>query len=198
MRLITTGGALKIVGPGPFLEPEVMRFTRTFVDQILASLELPLYRFLLRLSRDEHLAADLTQETLMRAWRRRHTLRETDRVRSWLFRIGINAWKDHTRARAKQPRQDDWFAQPGREPSPLQVASTNELGRAVWEAIDGLPERQKQVMHLRMVEQMEPHEIAETLGLDAGLVRSNLAAARKKLRQLFTDSTGAVISERES
>ncbi|MCG8653165.1 MAG: RNA polymerase sigma factor [Pirellulales bacterium] len=146
---------------------------------------MPIYRFLLRLCGDPDLAADLAQETLLRGWKARRQLRGADAAKVWLFRIAVNVWKDRCRTRQNilcQGRCDD---QPGSDPTPEDQAAAKELGRAVWRAIDLLPERQKQIMHLRMLEQMEPGEIAQTLQLSPALVRSNLAAARRKLRQLF-------------
>ncbi len=155
------------------------------MEQILTELELPLYRFMLRLCHDQDLAADLTQETMLRAWKNRLRLKEPRAIRVWLFRIGVNVWKDRCRSWNPDPLSGVEIEQPSREPNPAELVAAKELGQAVWEAIDRLPERQKQVMHLRVLELMEPSEIAETLGLDVRRVRSNLSAARQKLRQQF-------------
>ena len=164
------------------------------MDKILASLELPLYRFLLRLSRDPDIAADLTQETLLRAWKNRSKVRDQRATRVWVFRIAVNLWSDRGRSTANRPSNDGWEDESSREPNPADLAAANELGRAVWEAIDHLPEKQKQVMHLRVLEQMEPKEISETLNLDPALVRSNLSAARRRLRQLLGDHIAVATS----
>src|SRR5712692_4928022 len=55
------------------------------------------YRFALRLTNDPHAAEDLTQETLLRAWRRRGLLRDPRAARVWLFRITANLWRDQLR-----------------------------------------------------------------------------------------------------
>src|SRR5687767_14908852 len=60
------------------------------------------YRFALRLSRDPHAAADLTQDTFLRAWRHRGRLRDPRAVRGWLFRIAANLWRDRLR-RGRSP-----------------------------------------------------------------------------------------------
>ena len=161
------------------------------MEQVLTNLELPLYRFMLRLCDDPELAADLAQETLMRAWKARATLRDPGAARAWLFRIGVNLWNDRCRNQAQRPAHQPWQDQVANMPDPTEQAIVNELGQAVWDAIDRLPEKQKQVLHLRVLEQMEPKEIADALEMDSQLVRSHLAAARKTLRGLIPRLTSA-------
>src|SRR5712692_6946834 len=66
------------------------------------------YRFALRLTNNPHAAEDLTQETMLRAWRGRWLLRNPQTFRVWLFRITANLWRDQLRrgrltvARAEQ------------------------------------------------------------------------------------------------
>ena len=71
------------------------------------------YRFALRLCNDPDAAADLTQETFLRAWRRRDRLRDERAARVWLFRIAANLWRDQLR----------------RGRSPVARAGSGSLGR---------------------------------------------------------------------
>jgi len=77
-------------------------------DIDLAALVAPdldrLYGYCVRLAGDPHDAEDLVQETLLRAIRRRSTLRDPARTRAWLFAIATNCWKDLGRARGRTPR----------------------------------------------------------------------------------------------
>ena len=155
------------------------------MDQFIAEVERPVYRFLLRLCGDEELAGDLTQETLMRGWEKRLDVRDDAARHAWLFRIALNTWKDRVRRRGLALVSDPASERLSREPAPDETASCHELGLRVWRAIDELPERQQQVMHLRVIEQLEIKEIADILQIDRQLVRSNLAAARQKLRARF-------------
>lgn len=153
------------------------------MDDFIADLCQPLFQFLLRMTRDHELAADLTQEALLRAWKKRHSLREARALRVWVFRIGANLFKDHLRSATNEATSGtDLDCRPGREPSPVACASHAETLGRVAAAMDELPERQRQVMYLRTIEQLTPREIAEVLDLDAGTVRSNLSVARKRLR----------------
>ncbi len=151
------------------------------LDGFLDGLADPLYRFLLRMTRDRDLAADLTQEALLRAWRKRRSLKNEEARRAWLFRIATNLYGDHCR-RTRRIELSELGQQVDRTLLPEQAAVDRELHDQVAAALDELPDRQREVMHLRVIEQLSPAEIADILGIDAGAVRSSLAAARKRLR----------------
>ena len=154
------------------------------MDEFFIELERPVYRFLLRLTGDEELARDLTQDTLARGLASQKQLRELSRFRAWLFRIAVNLWNDHCRKNRNKKEQLQDEPQ-SFEPAPSDLVMEQELGEQVWKALAELPPRQQQVMHLRIVEEMTLGEIAEVLELSNQAVRSNLAAARKTLRVRF-------------
>jgi RNA polymerase sigma-70 factor (ECF subfamily) len=148
------------------------------------------YRFALRLSDDPHAAEDLTQETFLRAWRRRGGLRDARAARVWLFRITANLWRDRLRrgrspvARAG-PLEGD--TQPGRTQPPERLAAgREELARAL-EALADLPPRQREVLYLSACEGLSPAEVAEVLGISAGAAKANLSLARKAMREQLPD-----------
>lgn len=157
------------------------------VEQALINMHVPLYRFSMQLVRDPHHAADLAQEAMCRAWENRQKLRNPAAAKSWVFRIAANLAKDGFRRlqRTETVRLEtdviDWRALPD------EIAASTEIERQLLEAIDELPPRQRQVLHLRVVEQVTPLEIADILDISSQLVRSNLAAARKHLRERFSD-----------
>lgn len=160
------------------------------LDELFAANEAPVYRFLLRLCSDPDLAGDLTQEALTVGWQRRDQLRNTAAFRTWLFRIAHNTFLEHLRSHRKrlgtEPLSESCLS--GHTVSPEQLTSSQEMGRTVWLAMERLPPRRKQVLHLRVVEQLSTTEIGEILGISTQTVRSNLAAARKQLCQLLGDT----------
>jgi RNA polymerase sigma-70 factor (ECF subfamily) len=147
------------------------------------------YRFALRLSNDPDAAADLTQETFLRAWRQRDRLRDERSARVWLFRIAVNLWRDQLR-RGRSPiarAESGADRAPGHEPPPEQVAATNEeLARALA-ALNGLPARQRDVLYLSACEALTPAEVGEVLGITSEAAKANLSLARKKMRLLLPD-----------
>jgi len=149
---------------------------------------LPLFR---RLTGDPHAAEDLTQETFLRAFRSRGRLREPRAARSYLFRIAVNLWRDQLR-RAKLPvgqavslaELPDGFEPAGPPPGgpPAEALEHREEVDRVLREMDGLPPRQRQVLHLHAFEGLSISEIAEVLGVTANAVKASLSLARKTLR----------------
>ena len=157
------------------------------MEQFFNELQQPLFRYLLRLSGCRETADDLTQETCIRGWTNQTQLQQATSPKAWLFRVAHNVWIDSVRRQNSRPIANALGQHQPASPSsgPDLIASANELGARVWAAIDQLPERQRQVMHLRVIEQLEISEIAEVLEIDPAAVRSNLAVARKRLRTEF-------------
>jgi RNA polymerase sigma-70 factor (ECF subfamily) len=147
------------------------------------------YRFALRLTHDPHVAEDLTQETFLRAWRRQGLLRHPEALRVWLFRIVANLWRDQLRrgklpvARAG-PLPADFV---GGMPAPERSVEDQEDVRRAMEALQGLPERQREVLYLSACEGLSAAEIAVILGISNDAVKANLCLARKRLRQELRD-----------
>lgn len=142
------------------------------------------YRFALRLTGSAHDAEDLTQETFLRAWKHRRTLKHQQAARVWLFRIAANLWKDElrkgkTRAASRQFTVADDPA--GSDPvNPVEAREELEIALA---ALDSLPDRQRDVLYLSAVEDLSAAEVADVLEINVAAVRTNLSLARRKMRE---------------
>src|SRR4051812_19674782 len=136
------------------------------------------YRYALRLTGRPDLAEDLAQETLLRGWRKRHTLREPRAVRVWLLQIATNIWTDQNRRRPQEPEclvDDPPFA----GPPLLNALDHRENVRQALAAMDTLPPRQRQVMYLATCEGLAHAEVATVLSISESAVKANLSLARK-------------------
>jgi len=153
-----------------------------------------IYRVLLLMLRNPDEADNLTQECFLRAYTTRKTFRGECSVRTWLLGIAVNLARDHIRSRRagfwkRLLRLDDDSAPEARleVPSPQPSAERGILAReeldAVWRAVDGLSERQKEVFLLRFVEDLELKEIAEVLQLSTGTVKAQLFRAVWRVRE---------------
>ncbi|HVC93637.1 MAG TPA: RNA polymerase sigma factor [Pirellulales bacterium] len=143
------------------------------------------FRFALRLTGNHHEAEDITQETLLRAWRKRDQLRDSAATRVWLFRIATNVWRDRVRrgrhaAGQTRPLDDEI---PSDVASPAQTASARDEVRRAVEAMDSLPPRQREVLYLHACEELTHIQIAESLDTNVESVKANLSLARKKMRE---------------
>jgi RNA polymerase sigma-70 factor, ECF subfamily len=144
------------------------------------------YRFLLRLSGDSDRAEDLTQETLLKAWKNRGQLRNAGSARVWLFRIAVNVWRDQVRRNKHRPGLESCLEEPlDKHPPPGEKLADREEIVEVLKAVEQLPPRQREVLHLSAVEEMSVSEIAEVLGISTNAVKVHLSEARKKMREAF-------------
>jgi len=145
----------------------------------------PLYRVAYAWCHDRALADDLVQETLARACERAHQLREPGRLRSWLFGIMTNCWRDHLRALRPSIDIDalDEDALPGSDDTPELACGRAETAAMVRAAVARLPIGQRQVLTLVDLEDFSYAEVAAILAVPIGTVMSRLCRARLALRE---------------
>jgi RNA polymerase sigma-70 factor (ECF subfamily) len=155
------------------------------VDELLAGHADAVYRYALRLTRDADRAQDLMQETLLRGWQSRGKLRAAGAARVWLLRIATNLHRDQ--CRAAEPTEPILAEPTDRQPPHAGGVDHRECVERALAALDELPPRQRQVMHLVTIEQLSHGEAAEVLGITAAALKSNLSQARRQMRQRLKD-----------
>lgn len=135
--------------------------------------------------RDRHEIEDIAQEVFLKVFTRIHAFDERSKFYTWLYRVAVNAAKDHVKKRSRRPavalEEDD--AIPADGDSPWAHASIAEVRRMVRAEIAALPPRYREVLALRELEGMTYNEIAEVLQLSIGTVESRLHRARAKLKR---------------
>lgn len=152
------------------------------------------YQLGLHLLRDPQEALDLSQEVFLRVFRTLPQFRGQSSLRTWIYRIVINQASNRQRwwrrrHRAQQVTLDDPAATHGELADsrscamPDRVLQQHEVAGRVWSALAGLPFDQRTVIVLREIEGLSYDEIAESLGVAVGTVKSRLARARASLRQ---------------
>lgn len=158
-----------------------MNQASSFEDQLSALLP-RLRRFAHALSRDSADADDLTQATLERALRSRDQWQEGSRLDSWAYRIMRNLWIDTARARVRKlareaPEEEGLNV--GQDPREAMDASL-ELQR-IMGAMARLPDEQREVVALILIEGFGYREVSQMLGLPIGTVSSRLVRGRSAL-----------------
>lgn len=156
---------------------------KTQVRSLLERELAPVYRFALRLSGDRHVAEDLTQDTMLRAWKARRRLPKEGEVRPWMLRITRNLWIDETRRREVRARH--------RENLGESVQQQSERTRDVLALLDRLPPRQKEVLYLAACEGLTPTQIGRVLGITPDAAKASASVARAKIREMSTCEEGA-------
>ena len=147
------------------------------------------FRFALALSRDRHVAEDLTQETFLRAYRSLDQLRKHNSARSWLFRILFNLWKDRCRKK-RLPLQDGDYEVEDRGARPLEVLIDAERQQSALQLMQALPAMQRNALFLSAVEQLSNGEISRLLETSENSVKASLSIARKKMREMLSRKAG--------
>jgi RNA polymerase sigma-70 factor (ECF subfamily) len=127
-------------------------------------------------------AEDIAQDALLRAWRRRSTLREANRRNQWLATIVRNeAFRQHARVRPEPTSTIELFE--GEEDR--RVVAAVELAD-LHAALGRLDERERQLLEMRYREDLTQGAIADKLGIPEGTVKVRLHRARNKLRRVYT------------
>ena len=165
-----------------------MESSETFESELTQLLP-RLRRFAHSLSRNGADADDLTQATIERALRSREQWQPGTRLDSWLYRIMRNLWIDTARARTRRERHEapEGEAQSvGEDPRESMEASL-ELKRAMA-AMERLPDEQREVVALILIEGFGYREASEMLDLPIGTVSSRLVRGRTALLEMLGGS----------
>jgi RNA polymerase sigma-70 factor (ECF subfamily) len=141
--------------------------------------------------RDE--ALDLSQEVFLRVFRTIQRFRGQSSLRTWIYRIAVNQARNRhrfwrRRHRADQVSLDQHIAAHGEfrsrsDSTPDRVLAQKELAAQLQRALDSLPFDQRTAIVLREVDGLSYEEIAFSLGVAIGTVKSRLTRARRALRQ---------------
>ena len=130
-----------------------------------------------------HDARDAVQEAFMKAFGSRGDFRGDAAVTTWFHRIVVNASLDLLRRRSVRRAVDEMpdLADDTR-PGPEENAGRSEVRKIVRNAVDGLPERQRDVFLLKHFEGLSVREVGIALGLAEGTVKAHLFRAVHSLR----------------
>jgi RNA polymerase sigma-70 factor (ECF subfamily) len=146
-----------------------------------------IYRIALAYLRNPDDAMDAVQETFVKAFQNAHRWEGDKAVGPWLTKIAVNQSIDQYRRSRRRLGREEPLETEERTivaslPSPEGVAYSGEISVRIERALKALPERQRAVFVLRHYEDMTLPEIAESLGMNLGTVKSNLHRALGRLR----------------
>ena len=134
---------------------------------------------------DDHLADDLTQQTLVKALQNIGSLRNREMLDAWLFRILHNCWNDFLRARRDVVDIDEVSLAGDRTLEDQHFES--QIVSRIRRAISKLPEKQRQVVTLVDLAELTYSEVSEALEIPIGTVMSRLCRARESLRSSLVE-----------
>ncbi|HUQ63415.1 MAG TPA: sigma-70 family RNA polymerase sigma factor [Acidimicrobiales bacterium] len=142
--------------------------------------------------RDRHEAADVTQDTFLTAAERLGQLRDPTKLRAWLFAIARHRALRHgeRRARTMLTGEDAEVVSTG--PAPDEPVRQEELQRLVWDAADGLSERDRAILDLNVRQGFDGQELADALGVEP----SHAYVLVNRLKDQVERSIGALLVAR--
>jgi RNA polymerase sigma factor (sigma-70 family) len=154
-------------------------------DEVVRQHSGRVYRLAYRLTGNQHDAEDLTQEVFVRVFRSLSNY-TPGTFEGWLHRITTNLFLDMARRRQRirfEGLSDDAAERlPGREPSPAQAYDDRNLDADIQGALDALAPEYRAAVVLCDIEGLSYEEIAATLGVKLGTVRSRIHRGRAQLR----------------
>ena len=159
-------------------------------------------RYIRYLVRDAADAEDLAQETLLRAYRERASLRDSSALTSWLYQIATHISIDRLRQRARiVQRQVDAaveeLAIPDRNhPSPFTIVQQSEMSECVQRYVADLSDAYKAVLLLHDADGLTADEIAHLLELPLTTVKMRLHRARRHLEKALNNACALGRDER--
>ncbi len=170
--------------------------------RLVADHQRMVYQLALHLLGDTQEALDLSQEVFLRVFRTLPQFRGHSSLKTWIYRIVINQASNRQRwwrrrHRSQQVPLDVHVETNGDLPdtrgtaAPDRALGQQETATVVWRALDQLPFDQRAVIVLREIDEMSYDEIADSLGVAVGTVKSRLARAREQLRIALADMRAA-------
>lgn len=145
-----------------------------------------MYRYALSILKEPGIAHDVVQDCLVKIWQNRHKLPEIKSIDSWVMRITRNQCYDWVKVNRfslqaeRDIERDDLAIQETEEAD--HPTLVNDHMNWLDKVIDSLPQKQKEILHLREVEEMTYQEIAEVLSISLAEVKVNLHRSREKIR----------------
>lgn len=156
------------------------------------------YQLVYGMVRNQEDAKDLTQDAFVKAYDNLHRFRLEASFYTWIYRIASNVAIDFIRKRKRRGTTefdeqiaargaDGGMAEQHGQDSPSRTLERKQLYARIMDAMQELPEDQRQVILLRELEGLAYKEIAEVMEVPEGTVMSRLYYARKKLQKLLAE-----------
>jgi RNA polymerase sigma factor (sigma-70 family) len=166
--------------------PAAAEWTPPSWDEVVREHSARVYRLAYRLTGNQHDAEDLTQEVFVRVFRSLSNY-TPGTFEGWLHRITTNLFLDMARRRQRirfEGLADDAAGRlVGREPTPAQVYDDRNFDADIQSALDALAPEYRAAVVLCDIEGLSYEEIAATLGVKLGTVRSRIHRGRAQLRE---------------
>ena len=168
------------------------------VERLILKYQDRVYNTILKVCGNADDAAELTQDTFVRVIQNLKNFKGQSSFYTWMFRIAVNLTLNFCKKNSRvsfqslQSEPDEELKKQLKDylidktsPQPPEIAATKELHSLILKALEKLDADQRAVVVLCDIEQMNYAEIAETLDIEIGTVKSRIARGRKNLREIL-------------
>jgi len=162
-----------------------------FIEALFAKHHTEIYAYLVRMLRDPELAADLTQDAFVKAYRAYDSLEKGENARAWLYQIAHRVALDDLRRRKIVRFLPFTGETRGASPSAEHLAMDVRLSGPLERAMARIPERQRAALLLAEVHDLTGLELAAALGISHVAARALLTRARQSLREALAGERAA-------
>jgi len=155
------------------------------------------YNLALKMTRNEEDALDVSQEAFVKAYRQLRNFRGDSRFSVWLYRLTYNLCIDFLRRKPKTNPVSLSYDDDSGDIAPLEIPDLrslpedstirSELRKTISDSINELPLKHREVIVMREISDMSYDDIATTLKINVGTVKSRLARARLKLIDILKE-----------
>jgi len=139
-------------------------------------------------------AEDMAQATFLKAYRNLEKFQPRSALYTWLYRIAVNTCLDHLRRpffesifRRSASGEETRLDHPSAMPSPEENMENQQLQTAILQALGKLSPKLRAVIVLKEIEGLAYEEIATTLEISLGTVKSRISRARRELQELLKE-----------
>ena len=156
------------------------------VEPIYENLNADLRRFVARRVDDPHAVDDILQDTYLRLHTHLASVREPERLTSWVYQVTRNAIIDHYRRGQRRPAAAEL---PDDLPQPDEPADDAErqLASSLSAMVSCLPEKYREALVLTELHGLKQQVVADRLGLSLSGAKSRVQRAREQLKAIFLD-----------
>jgi len=163
--------------------------TNRFKSDVLP-LKNKLYRFACRLLNDGEEAQDAVQEVFLKMWGRRDQLDRINSIEAFAMKVTKNHCLDRIKAKRTVSIEmtKSLYIKENDGISAERQLELKDSAKFIEKLISGLPEQQRMIIQLRDIEGYEFEEIEEALDMSINTIRVNLSRARKRIRELYTNT----------
>lgn len=164
--------------------------SKIFEEEIMP-LKDKLYRYALRILKNGPEAEDVIQDILVKVWNKRDLWHTWDNKEAMCMTMTRNLSIDRSRSKSRQTTDlPEHYDEESPEADPSEITESNDTMALIQKIMDDLPQKQREVIHLREIDGYSYQEISEVLSMSMSQVKINVHRARLFMKERIMQEYG--------